>query len=76
MPEKNIAMTVREAASELGVTVQYIYQLMRARPGEEPKLEQWEAPVQGGRTIYVTIASVERLNGERTTEPGARGHNK
>jgi len=76
MPEKNIAMTVREAASELGVTVQYIYQLMRARPGEEPKLERWEPPVQGDYAIYVTIASVERLRGERTAEPRARGHNK
>ncbi len=73
MPKKNIAMTVREAANELGVSVQYIYQLMRARPGEEPKLEQWEPPVQGDRTIYVTIASVERFQRERTSESSAGG---
>lgn len=73
MPEKNIAMTVREAANELGVSVQYIYQLMRARPGEEPKLERWEPPVQGDRTIYVTIASVERFQRERTSELSVGG---
>ncbi len=68
MPKKNIAMTVREAASELGVSVQYIYQLMRAQPGKEPKLERWEPPVRGDRTIYVTIASVEQLKRERAGE--------
>ncbi len=76
MEKKDVAMTVREAASELGVSVQYIYQLMRARPGEEPKLQQWEPPVRGDRTIYVTIASVEQLKRERAgeaTEPRAGG---
>ena len=73
MPKKNIAMTVREAANQLGVSVQYVYQLMRGRPGKESKLERWEPPVQGDRTIYVTIDSVERLKRERASESDTGG---
>ena len=71
--EKNIAMTVREAASQLGVSVQYVYQLMQGRTGKKSKLERWEPPVQGDRTIYVTIASVERLKRERASESETGG---
>jgi len=73
MPDKNIAMTVREAANELGVSVQYIYQLMREGQGKEAKLERWEPPVRGDRTIYVTIASVERFKREREAESPVGG---